>query len=133
MFEKILVCLDGSKLAEQILPYAYNHYATIEVTLRHGEWLPKFTVERQGKSLLFSPSSIWSEMGKKIIPEEILQLLMQKDGEMFQTDIQDYFKKERKISETTTWREIQNLKRNKKIETFEVKIGKIYKVKVRLK
>jgi len=33
MFEKILVCLDGSELAEQILPYASEEAAKLGSTL----------------------------------------------------------------------------------------------------
>ena len=33
MFEKILACLDGSELAEQILPYAVEQAARLESTL----------------------------------------------------------------------------------------------------
>lgn len=75
------------KYKEQILPLPYNHYCTIEIGTRHGEWPQKFCVERKKDGLLFHKSTIWQDIGKNIIPGQIEDLLAANDGEMLQKDV----------------------------------------------
>ncbi len=120
-----------SRYKHQTLTWSYNHYATMEVTTRHGEWPQKFAVERKGDSLLFSLSDIWSEMGKKILPETIEQLLRDNNGEMFQKDIIELLAD--KASQTTIHNTIKRLEDEGRIERPDVNFeGKSMK-KLRLK
>jgi len=75
------------KHKQQELPLPYHHYVTIEITTRHGEWPRKFTLERGPGCLLFRRSTIWQDMGKKIIPDQVEELIEANDGEMRQAEI----------------------------------------------
>jgi hypothetical protein len=77
----------GGEYKHQNLELPYNHYATVEVTTRHGEWPQKFAAERKDDGLLFHHSGIWDEMGKKIMPDQILRILAENSGEMLQKDL----------------------------------------------
>jgi len=75
------------RFKEQNLPLPYNHYCTVEVGTRHGEWPQKFCIERKKGCLLFHKSSIWQEIGRIIMPGQIEDLLAANDGEMLQKDV----------------------------------------------
>jgi nucleotide-binding universal stress UspA family protein len=62
MFQKILVCLDGSKLAEQILPYA------VEQAAQFGSSLVLFLVV----SLATVPTPTGIESVAAVVPENML-------------------------------------------------------------
>lgn len=72
---------------DQALPLPYNHYAVVEAITRHSEWPEKFSIERRENRLLFHPSSIWQNIGKKILPDEIVDLIRENGGSMFQSDV----------------------------------------------
>ena len=72
---------------QQVLPLPYHHYVTVEVTTRHGEWPRKFTLERGPDCLLFRKSTIWRDIGKKVVPDQIEELIEANGGEMRQQEI----------------------------------------------
>jgi hypothetical protein len=71
----------------QKLPLPYNHYAHIETNTRHQEWPGSYYIERGEDQLLFQCSTIWEEIGKKIIPGEIEGLLGVMGGEAPQEEV----------------------------------------------
>jgi len=85
----VTIALDylNIKYKQQELPLPYHHYITVEVTTRHGEWPRKFCLERGMGCLLFRESTIWQDMGKKIIPGQVEELIEANDGEMKQRDV----------------------------------------------
>lgn len=87
----VLIAMDflHPKYKSQQLPLPYNHYATLEITTRHGEWPERFTVERHKDCLLFHKSAIWQELGKLILPEQIKDIVVAHDGEALQKDVID--------------------------------------------
>ncbi len=109
---------------EQILPLPYNHYACIDTVTRHGEWPEKLYVERGENRLLFQVSSIWKDIGRKIIPEEILDYLKENGGEMFQQDVITKFKD--KAHENTIRKAIREAEKMGKLDrdTMPGKYGK---------
>ena len=109
---------------EQVLPLPYNHYASVDTGTRHGEWPEKLFVERGENQLLFRVSSIWDNIGKKIIPEEILEYINENGGEMFQQDIISIF--EAKAHPNTIRKAIKEAERIGKLEkdTMPGKHGK---------
>jgi len=71
----------------QELPLPYNHYVEVEITTRHGEWPKKFTIERGEGCILFKKSNIWEEIGRKILPGQIEEIIRENGGEMKQIEI----------------------------------------------
>lgn len=120
-----------NRYKHQPLTWPYNHYATMEVTTRHGEWPQKFAVERKGESLLFSLSDIWNEMGKKIIPEEIEQILRDNNGEMLQKDVTELLAD--KASPATIYKVILKLEEEGRIERPNIIYNGKRMIKLRLK
>jgi hypothetical protein len=90
----VLIAMDflHPKYKSQKLPLPYNHYASLEITTRHGEWPERFTIERQKDRLLFHRSAIWQELGKLILPEQIKDIIAAHDGEALQKDVIDELK-----------------------------------------
>jgi len=76
-----------NKQRNQSLPLPYHNYCILETDLRNGERPEKFVIERDHDGLLFKPSNIWEEIGKKILPGEISELLRNNKGEMLQKDL----------------------------------------------
>ena len=118
------------KYKHQTLPYPYNHYATLEITTRHGEWPQRFAVERREDSLLFHKSDVWSDIGKKVMPDEIKNILMMNDGEMLQKELIEAM--EERASYATIHKAINELKNNKQIEKITVNLKGKRMIKLRL-
>jgi len=85
----VTIALDylNYKYKQQALPLPYHHYITVEITTRHGEWPRKFALERGKDCLLFRISTIWQDMGKKILPDQIKDIIAKNHGEMKQRDV----------------------------------------------
>jgi RecA-family ATPase len=74
------------------LPKSYEDYNLVEITLRNGKAPEKFAIEFDQDTFLLSESSIWQDLGKKILPGQIEDLLEANDGEMLQKDVIHYFR-----------------------------------------
>jgi hypothetical protein len=83
----VLIALDflHPRYKNQVLPLPFNHYVNVEISTRHGEWPEHFTMERKPDALLFKRSTIWQDIGKHILPEQIYDLVAANDGEMLQS------------------------------------------------
>ena len=112
----VLISLDflHPRYKNQLLPLPFNHYADVEISTRHGEWPPRFTIERERDNILFGLSSIWQMLHKILVPGQIEDVLIDNDGEMLQCDLIEKFKST--ASRSTVMRAIQEAVRSKKIE-----------------
>jgi len=96
MYSSTIANAADNTIAMEFLDYRYketnlnepfNHYCTIEIGTRHGEWPEKFCAERRGDGLLFYESRVWEEIGRKIVPGQIEDLLKANDNEMRQGEV----------------------------------------------
>jgi hypothetical protein len=89
----VLVCLHRlpGQRENPNLPKPYEDYNLIQVELRNGQWPEKFAIEFDGATFLLKESDIWQEIGKKILPGQIEDLIEANDGEMLQKDVIAYF------------------------------------------
>jgi len=112
----VLISLDflHPRYKNHLLPLPFNHYADVEISTRHGEWPPRFTIERERDNILFGLSSIWQMLHKILVPGQIEDVLNDNDGEMLQCDLIEKFKDT--ASRSTVMRAIQEAVRSKKIE-----------------
>lgn len=90
----ILICLHRlpGQRENPNLPKAYEDYNLVEIALRNDRQPPKFAIEFDEGTFLLKESTIWQEIGKRIMPGQIEELLQANDGRMLQKDIIDYFK-----------------------------------------
>jgi len=87
------------------LPKSYEDYNLIEIQTRNGRWPARFAVEFDEHSFLLNPSSIWGDIGKKIIPGEIKDYVDERGGEALLKDIVLHFRS--KAESATIRRAIQ--------------------------
>lgn len=71
----------------QKLPLNYDHYLMLEIQLRNGEAPERYAIERGEDGLIFRVSNIMQDIGKKILPGEIYELVITNGGEMLQVEI----------------------------------------------
>jgi len=95
------------KFQDQVLPLPYNHYASVDIRTRHGEWPERFYIERRVDQLLFRISSIWDEIGKKVPPDEIVEFIIACGGEKLQKDVIAYFEKTKEAHSNTIRKSIK--------------------------
>jgi len=69
----------------------FEDYNEVQVQLRNGRWPERFAIEFDEDSFLLRVSDVWHELGRKIVPEQIIALLHANDGEMRRTDILTHF------------------------------------------
>ncbi|MFC2142060.1 AAA family ATPase [Acidobacteriota bacterium] len=89
------------------LPLPFSHYAKIETTTRHHEWPEDLYIERKEGSLLFTPSNVWIERGRTVPPPEIVDFVKECGGEKLQKEVIAYFKRTKKVHETTIRKSIK--------------------------
>lgn len=90
----VLVCLhrlpgqkDNPNLAK-----TWEDYNLVQIQLRNGRWPERFAIEFNGETFLLSKSDVWQEIGKKILPGEIEDLLEENGGEMRRQHVIDALK-----------------------------------------
>lgn len=90
----VLICLHRlpGQRDNPNLPKPYEDYNLVEISLRNDRNPAKFAVEFDEGTFLLKESDIWQEIGKKIMPGQIEELLKANDGEMLQKDVIEYFK-----------------------------------------
>lgn len=76
----------------QKLPLNYDHYLMLEIQLRNGEAPEHYAIERGEDGLIFRVSNIWQDIGKKILPGEIYELVISNGGEMLKEEIVEHLK-----------------------------------------
>ena len=103
----VLICLHRlpGQRENPNLPKSYEDYNLIQVELRNGKWPERFAIEFDEDTFLLEESDIWQEIGKKILPNQIEELIEANDGEMFQRDVIEYFRST--ASSTTTRKAIE--------------------------
>ena len=90
----VLICLHrlpGQK-ENPNLPKPYEDYNLVEISLRNDRSPPKFSIEFDERTFLLQESDILRDLGKRILPAEIEELLRTNGGEMYQKDVIAYFK-----------------------------------------
>ncbi len=100
----------------QTLPLPYENYCIMETETRHGEKPRLITIERRTKGLIFRPSNIFSELGKKIMPGEIQDLLKKNNGKMLLKEIYEFYKG--KAHFNTVHAAIQELEKQGQLRTI---------------
>ena len=90
----ILIGIDSlhPRYKSQKLPLPYSHYVSVDTTTRHAEWPAKFYAERGENKLLFQRSGIWQEIGRKILPEEIVDFIKANGGACLQELVIEKFR-----------------------------------------
>ncbi|MFC2165616.1 AAA family ATPase [Acidobacteriota bacterium] len=113
------------KFKNQALPLRYDHYLMLETQLRNGEAPDRYAIERGNDRLIFRTSSIIEDIGKKILPEEVLGLVKANDGKMLQQDVLEYFKDRAHFN--TTRKAIDECVKKKRLtkETLPIKHGPV--------
>ena len=103
----VLVCLHRlpGQRENPNLPKTYEDYNLVQIELRNGKWPERFAIEFDEETFLLKESDIWQEIGKKILPNQIEELLEANEGKMLQRDIINYFKST--ASPTTTKKAIR--------------------------
>lgn len=76
----------------QKLPLNYDHYLMLEIQLRNGEAPEHYAIERGEDGLIFRVSNILQDIGKKILPGEIYELVSSNKGEMLKEEIVEHLK-----------------------------------------
>lgn len=90
----VLICLHRlpGQRENPNLPLPYEDYNLVEVALRNDRQPEKFAIEFDEDTFLLKESDIWQEIGKRIMPGEIEELLQANEGQMMQKDVIEYFK-----------------------------------------
>ncbi len=103
----VLICLHRlpGQRENPNLPKTYEDYNLVQIELRNGKWPEKFAIEFDEETFLLKESNIWQEIGKKIFPNQIEELLEANEGKMLQRDVINYFKST--ASPTTTKKAIR--------------------------
>jgi hypothetical protein len=85
----VLICLHRlpGQRENPGLSRSYEDYNQVQVQLRNGRWPERFSIEFDEETFLLRVSDVWREMGKKIIPGQIVSLIRANDGEMKRQDI----------------------------------------------
>jgi len=84
-----LICLHrlpGQRENEN-LALSYEDYNLVQIQLRNGKWPERFAIEFNPQTFLLGESNVWQELGKKIIPGEIEDLIDENGGEMLRADL----------------------------------------------
>lgn len=84
-----LVCLHrlpGQRENENLM-LSYEDYNLVQIQLRNGKWPERFAIEFNPHTFLLGESNVWQELGKKIIPGEIEDLIDDNGGEMLRVDL----------------------------------------------
>lgn len=117
----VLICLHRlpGQRENLNLPRDYEDYNLVQIQLRNGKWPERFAIEFHGESFLIHESSIWQELGKKIIPGEIEDLLEENGGEMLRTNLINILRKKAGI--TIIKKAIRETLRNGTIEKETIK------------
>lgn len=93
---RLPVAKDNPNLIRQ-----FEDYNLVEITLRNGQWPPKFATEFDGKSFSVKRSDVWHELGVKINPVEILDVVDAHGGRMMLKDLIAYFQTQHAKDPTT--------------------------------
>jgi len=103
----VLICLHRlpGQRENPNLPKTYEDYNLVQIELRNGKWPERFAIEFDEETFLLTTSDIWQEIGKKIFPNQIEELLEANEGKMLQRDVINYFKST--ASPTTTKKAIR--------------------------
>lgn len=89
----VLICLHrlpGQKMNPN-LPLPYDCYNYIEIELRDGQRPEKFASEFNPETFLITKSTIWEDIGKHIMPGEVLAFIKDSGGEALQKNIIQHF------------------------------------------
>jgi hypothetical protein len=80
----VLICLHRLPGQRQnpSLAKSWEDYNLVQIQLRNGRWPERFAIEFEETTFLLHKSSIWQEIGKKILPGEIEDLIEEHGGEM---------------------------------------------------
>jgi len=84
-----LICLHrlpGQRENEN-LSLSYEDYNLVQIQLRNGKWPERFAIEFNPQTFLLGESNVWQELGKKIIPGEIEDIIEENGGEMLRKDL----------------------------------------------
>jgi len=84
-----LICLHrlpGQRENEN-LTLSYEDYNLVQIQLRNGKWPERFAIEFNPQTFLLGESNVWQELGKKIIPGEIEDIIEDNGGEMLRKDL----------------------------------------------
>ena len=60
--------------------------------MSNGKWPERFAIEFDEETFLLKESNIWQEIGKKILPNQIEELIKANENKMLQKDVINYFK-----------------------------------------
>lgn len=105
----------------QKLSLPFHNYCVVETELRNGERPKKFVIERPANCLMFRLSNVWDEIGKKILPGQIKELIGDSGGEIPQKELIDTLSES--ASRATIFKAIREAEKNSEIvrETREGK------------
>jgi len=89
----VLICLHRlpGQRENSGLALSYEDYNQVQVQLRNGRWPERFAIEFDEETFLLRVSDVWHEMGRKIIPDQIVSLLRANNGEMKRQDVMNHF------------------------------------------
>jgi KaiC/GvpD/RAD55 family RecA-like ATPase len=89
----VLICLHRlpGQRENQGLSKNYEDYNQVQVQLRNGQWPERFSIEFDEDTFLLKVSDIWHELGQKIIPDQIYQLIFEHGGQMKRSEIITHF------------------------------------------
>ena len=112
----VLICLHRlpGQRDNPNLPLPYEDYNLVEISLRNERRPDKFAIEFDEDTFLLEQSDVWQEIGKKIMPNQIEELLEANDGSMLQKDVVGHFS--HTARPTTVRRAISEAVRQNKIE-----------------
>lgn len=95
-----LICLHRLPGQRENVSLALNFedYNLVQIQLRNGKWPERFAIEFNSQTFLLGESNVWQELGKKIIPGEILEIVEDNGGEMTRKDLIEILKEKASYS-----------------------------------
>jgi len=85
----VLVCLHRliGQRDNLNLPKNFEDYNLVQIQLRNGRWPERFAIEFEESTFLLHKSTVWQEIGKKILPGEIEDIIEEHGGEILQKEL----------------------------------------------
>jgi 5S rRNA maturation endonuclease (ribonuclease M5) len=73
------------------LPRSFECYHDVEIDLRNDQRPARFSIEFDPETFLLRESTIWSDIGKKIMPGQIEEFIRDHDGKVTRKELMDHF------------------------------------------
>ena len=77
----------SEKYRNSPLPNGYECYAELNFELRNGAAPSNFIIERNPENLWYRKFDLYDQLGKKILPDKVREIIRESGGELFQSEL----------------------------------------------